>query len=421
MGNLSQPHPQRVLYVVSRFPSLSTTFTTNEMAAVAARGVSVYIAPIWKTPANQPPHASEEALLSRVVRPTWRHPRTWRRVLKAATRPQAWGVIARLVPGHLTSAYLPLKLLSAIPRGLFWGQWCVDNHIDHIHAHFLTSPATVALIASAVSGVPYSYTAHAHDITARRPPITSGSVELKARRAALGVTISHYNRRYMLQRWPRLANTRLEVIYNGIDTGLFRPHTARAHDPQADKRVISVSRLVPIKGHEFLIRAVAQLRREGVGLRLDMYGEGPQRRALQKLIDELDAHAYIRLCGAIVQEALAEELRAADVFALASVLLPKGDCDGLPAVLAEALACGLPTVSTQVTGIPEIIQDGVTGLCVPPGDVSAMAEAIRWVLDHPAEAAAMARRGRQLVEEQFDRHKSAQKLLACWREIHVQG
>jgi glycosyltransferase involved in cell wall biosynthesis len=211
----------------------------------------------------------------------------------------------------------------------------------------------------------------------------------------------------------------VDVLYNGIDTERFRASENRQVRNGQPWRVMSVSRLVEKKGYEFLIRAVAQLYRQGVAIRLDIFGDGNQRQALQNLIERLEANAYITLHGTILQEALSDKFRHADVFALACVPLPQGDSDGLPTVLIEALASELPTISTQVTGIPEIIQDGITGLCVPPGDVQRLAEAILWMLDHPEAAQAMGRRGRQLVLEQFDRRKNARLLLTRWRELYT--
>ena len=237
--------------MVSRFPWTSTTFTANEMAAVAAYGVEIFVAPVWKTPADHMPHEVEKPFLPNVVRPNWRSRQTWITVLKGLRRqPSALITIARLIPGHLKSIYLPFKLLAAIPRGLYLGQWCAENGIEHIHAHFLTSPTTVALIASAVSGIPYSFTAHAFDITASSARLVNGSVAYKCRRAALGVTISQYNRQYMLDRWPELRDARLEVIYNGIDLNLFRSNGRSTLLTEDTRRILCVSRLEPKKGHD---------------------------------------------------------------------------------------------------------------------------------------------------------------------------
>jgi glycosyltransferase involved in cell wall biosynthesis len=411
--------PKRVLYIVSRFPWTSTTFTANEMAAVAAYGVEIFVAPVWKTPANHIPHEVEKPFLPNVVRPNWSSRRTWITMFKGlARKPSVLLTAARMLPGHLKSIYLPFKLLAAIPRGLYLGQWCVENQIEHIHAHFLTSPTTVALIASDVSGIPYSFTAHAFDITSTSPRLVNGSIPYKCRRAALGVTISQYNRQYMLEHWPELHDTRLEVIYNGIDLNLFKSNGRSTLLTNDTRRILCVSRLEPKKGHDILIRAVACLRERGRNVELDVIGDGDLCASLQALIEELGQGEFIRLPGSMTQEKLADEYRCADLFALASVPQANGNIDGLPPVLIESLAVELPTVSTQVTGIPEIVRDQDTGLCVPPNDVTALADALEWMLDHPDEAREMAQRGRTLVFEQFDRRRNAKQLLDRWREIH---
>lgn len=423
MTNDTVPKPRRVLYVVSRFPQVSLTFTTHEMAGVAAEGVEVFVAPVWRTLPDQQPHDMDKPFLEKTVRVNLRSARTWATILGTLLRhPGILWLVLTLLPGHLKSIYLPFKLLAAVPKGICLGQWCAENGIDHIHAHFMTSPTTVALIASAISGVPYSYTAHAFDITSRHPRSVNGSIPRKARRAGLGITISQYNRRYMQERWLEIRRARLQVVYNGIDTDKFAPpDEPPLQERPADQpwRIVSVSRLEEKKGFDVLIRAVAELRARGLNVCLDIYGDGEQRCVLQGLIDALGQGEHITLHGVISQEALAEKVREADLFALASVPLAWGDVDGLPTVLIEALAAQLPTVSTQVTGIPEIILDHETGLCVPPRDVKALADALQWLIEHPAEAREMGRRGRQLVLERFDRRKNAGQLLAAWRDLHA--
>ncbi|MEP7290095.1 MAG: glycosyltransferase family 4 protein [Chloroflexota bacterium] len=425
MPHSDLPKPHRVLYVVSRFPSLTTTFTTNEMAGIAAEGVDVFVAPIWKPLPDTKPHDVEKPFLSKIVSEELTSPQLWIGVLRGLLRrPQVLWVILTLVPDHLQSIYLFLKLLVALPKGIYLGWWCSQNGVDHIHAHFLTSPTTVALLASATSQIPYSYTAHAFDITSRDPKTVNGSVVEKCLRAALGVTISNYNRRYMLQRWPKIEKASLEVVYNGLDTSLFEPvKRAPSQESAADKqqawRVLSVGRLTAKKGHDYLIKAVASLRSKGLDFRLDIFGDGELQAPLQALIDSLgdDCRQHIQLRGTLLQENLVNEYEQADMFALACVQVADGDIDGLPTVLIEALAMEVPTVSTDLSGIPEIVQDHVTGLCVPSGEVEPLADALLWMAQHPDEGKAMSRQGRQLVLERFDRRKNAAQLLALWRNL----
>lgn len=414
--------PTRILYVTSRFPSVTSTFVANEMTAVQALDYEVYVATLWPVVNAAPDaphrgHPVERPFLPRVESTSLTAPRTWALALRAAlVRPSVLATCLRLLPGHLRSPWLFGKLLAVIPKGLAAGARARELGIERIHAHFITTPTTVALLAAEVAGVPFTATAHAFDITSRHPKRVNGSVLLKCRRAEAIVTISEYNRADMLRRWPELESERLEVIYNGIDTSAFAPRTgARPLESGGALRVLSVSSLNAKKGFEYLVRAVALLRGEETEVLLDIYGDGPDRAMLTELITTLGVEEHVRLHGTIDQDRVAALCREADVFVLASVPLDSDDADGLPTVLIEALSAELPTVSTQVTGIPEIVVDGETGLCVPPRDPAAIARALRWMREHPAEAREMGSAGRRLVLRQFDRQRAARRLDTLWR------
>ncbi len=419
MSEVSTPQQgQRVLYVTSRFPSITATFIANEMAAVSATGADVSIASLWNPLPGHEGHPVEIPLLPKVVPVNLRDPRAWLAMGAAIVRrPSVLLLLAALVPGHISSPWLFGKLLASIPRGLFYGEWAAKNNMDRLHAHFLTTPTTVAMIAGKVADIPYSATAHAFDITSEDPRLKNGSVSLKCRNADVIITISEYNRRDILSRWPELASIRLEVIYNGIDTALFAPTgdtTPLAHDGTV--KVLTVSSLIEKKGHDYMIRAIAKLRDEGVDVRLDIYGEGSWRDTFAELITELGHEDGIALHGPTNQREVVELCQSADIFGLACVLVASGDADGLPTVLIEALAAALPTISTQVTGVPEIVIDGKTGLCVAPRDVDALAEAVKWMIDNPEQARAYGQAGRELVTGTFERKIAAAQIRRAWSD-----
>ncbi len=409
--------PMNILYVTSRFPSRTATFIANEMAAVQAAGAEVHIASLWEPLPGHSGHAVELPLMPRVVSFDARKLSTWRQIARAVRRrPAVLRLFAELVPGHLASPWLFGKLLASIPRGLFYGEWAATNNMDRLHAHFLTTPTTVAMIAAAVADIPYSATAHAFDITSEDPRLKNGSVSLKCRKADAIITISEYNRTDILTRWPELDSIRLEVVYNGIDTSVFTPVDEQiplGHDGTV--KILTVSSLIEKKGHDYLIEAVARLRKQGVDVRLDIYGEGSRQETLQTLINRLDVADGVALCGPAVQTKVVELCQSADIFGLACVPVASGDADGLPTVLIEALAAGLPTVSTQVTGVPEIVIDGETGRCVRPRNVDDLVEAVNWMIEHPDQARAMGAAGRDLVTRQFERTGSAKRLLETWQ------
>lgn len=408
---------RRVLYIVGSFPTNSTTFTTNEMLALRDLGADVRLAALRQAEAGTQISAADAQLLDRVVYLPLTQPRVWWGALaQLVRRPALIGLVGLLLLAHLISPFTLLKLLLYLPRGLYLGGWVRQHDIEHIHAHFLSAPTTLALIAAAVSGVPYSATVHAFDIFCERGPYRNAAVRLKCERAAAIIAISGYNRRYLHDHYPGLR-ARIEVIHNGIDLDLFTPGTRPA---QRGWHIITCGRLVRKKGHHVLIEAVARLRAAGHPATLSIIGSGPQERGLREQVATLDLTGAVTFLGSLPEDAVAAQYQQADLFALASVPSPDGDMDGIPTVLIEALAVALPSVSTRLSGIPELIEDGVTGRLVAPDDPVALAEALLWLHDHPAEAAQMARAGRGRVIREFDRRKNAVKLWQVWQTLHKQ-
>jgi colanic acid/amylovoran biosynthesis glycosyltransferase len=407
---------KKVLYVVSRFPSLTTTFTAYEMATIQQAGVDVHVATVWSAEKDNEPQTVELQFVDKTLNLSLGNPALWlRSIQQILLRPQIFILIFQLFIGHLTSIYALIKLSVSLPKGLYLGYWVKKHGFQHIHAHFLSSPSTVALIASRISGVPYTVTIHAFDIFATTPYERNASIPLKCEKAAACVVISGFNLDYMRKTWPGLGG-RFELIHNGIDVDLFTRKTEHATDP-SEFRILSNGRLVYKKGHAFLLEAVAILRKQRRNVTLQIIGGGPLESELHDVARRLEIQNHVTFTGKMLQEEIIQHYGASDMFVLACAVSADGDMDGLPVVLVEALAMELPTVSTQVSGVPEIIQDKVTGLCVPPHDSQALADAMAYLMDNPDEARKMSRRGRQLVATQFNRHESARKLLQLWQSL----
>ncbi len=407
----------KVLYVVSKFPSVSATFTAYEMAAIQALGTDVHVASVWNSDDPDRPHDVEKPFLDKIFHLRLSNPAVWGRAIQQlAQKPALFGVLYQLFVGHLVSIYALLKLLAGIPKGLYLGYLIKQHGFDFIHAHFLTSPTTVALIASKVSGVPYSVTIHAIDIFGTDPKVVNGGVEVKCENAAANVVISDFNRRYILERWPGVE-ARFEIIYNGVDLSLYDNTVPKKTFDDTTYRILSNGRLIEKKGHDYLIRAFAKLLQDGLDAQLSIIGNGPLMDNLQALTKELGVTDRVHFLGRMSQAEVVENYRSCDLFALACAVAPNGDMDGLPTVLIESLALEVPSISTQVTGVPEIIIDNETGLCVPPHDVDAFHGALKQMIDNPADAERMAQAGRKLVVEKFDRYKNAETLLSLWNEL----
>jgi len=289
--------------------------------------------------------------------------------------------------------------------------YLVERHLrhepaGHLHAHFAHGPCTTALFASELTGTPFSFTAHAKDIFVQEEDF----LRTKLARARFAVTCTAFNR-------ERLAEVcgaaRLHCIYHGVD---LRRFSARREAPRgAPPRILSVGRLVPKKGFPTLLRALARLAERGVAFQGTLIGSGPQRAELEALLRELGLGGRVELLGPMTQDELLGHYAVADCVALACQVQDDGDRDGIPNVLVEAAALGVPVVSTRISGIPELVLDGETGLLVPPGDVGALADALERVLRDRAFADSLARAGRARVEELYDLERNTARLGSIFR------
>jgi len=275
--------------------------------------------------------------------------------------------------------------------------------IDRIHAHFATWPAQYALAVHRWSGLPFTVTAHGSDVFVGPP---SNFPELAEEADAI-ICVSEFNRRYIAETFG-VPLERLAVIRCGIRTDVFRPGDARAASPSGPLRLLCVARLHEIKGHRYLIEAVAGLRRGGVNVDLTLVGDGPERESLERQCRDLGLTDAVHVLGFRARDDVLALYRACDVVVLPSL------SEGMPIVLMEAMACGKPVVATAVRGVPELVEEKVTGLLCPPADPEALARAVTWVLDHPDEAKAIARRARERVVGEFDRATCTRHLLDLW-------
>ena len=347
---------RRVAYVVNTFPKLSESFIANELAELRRRGVEVLILSL------RPP---VEALRHEIVSEASLAERT---VYKRAS------FVAAL------RAFAP----------------------ELLHAHFATEPTAVACELAAELRVPFTFTAHGYDIY-RKPPQDFAA---RAALASAVVTVAGANLQRIVERFGVPA-THLRVIPCGVDTARLRPNGERASPPW----IVCVARLAPVKNHGLLLEACAALRARGLEFRCLLVGEGRTREELQAARARLGLEAEVDLVGAATQRRVVSLWRRAAVAALSS------SSEGMPVSLMEAAACGVPAVATSVGGVPELVEDGVTGLLVPPGDAAALAAALERLLRDPALAARLGAAARRKVEERFSLVGQVDQLLSLWAEV----
>ena len=394
---MTSPAGPKVAYLTKMFPRFSETFILAEILELERTGTDIRIFSL-----KQPNDARRHADVARVKAPVTYLPEISRGTLRAFTRPHL--EVARRHPlGYLRAA------LNAARRSLKSRSWSsakrfvqagyVGAHlqregITHVHAHFASSATSVARDLHLMMGMSYSFTAHAKDIF--MDSVSAKSLIRKLSWASFVVTVSDFNVRHLRALAP---DANIVRIYNGLDLDVFRPTTSRPQDPPL---ILAVGRLVEKKGFDVLVRACAVLRDNGTRFRCEIVGSGSEEPKLRCLVADLALEDCVSLPGPMPREELLDLYPQASVFAAPCVVGTDGNRDGLPTVLIEAMALGVLVISTPVTGIPELVRDGETGVIVPEHDPRALAGALQDALGHPGRAREMAIAGRALVEREFD-------------------
>ncbi|NCC41939.1 MAG: colanic acid biosynthesis glycosyltransferase WcaL, partial [Gammaproteobacteria bacterium] len=257
----------------------------------------------------------------------------------------------------------------------------------------------------------YSFTAHGSDLH-----IDQTMLDEKVESARFVVSISDYNRRFIEQRLGRALGDKIKVVHCGVDTRLFSPAVERVHGDDAPLRILCIAALRDVKGHRHLIDALALLRDRGLPFRCDLIGEGPLQSEIERQIRAQGLADQIQLRGPLSRESILMWLRErADVVALTSILAPRGNREGIPVTLMEAMACALPVVSSRLSGIPELVEEGVSGLLTTPGQADEIAEALARLAADPALRAKLGAAAREQVIARFDLTENVNALADLFR------
>jgi glycosyltransferase involved in cell wall biosynthesis len=290
-----------------------------------------------------------------------------------------------------------------------------SGRIRHLHAHFCHTATTVAMLASRMCGVSFSFTAHAKDIY-RRDMNPGDLLRVKMDRARFIVTCTKANRDYLRPFSP--AERPLHTIYHGLDLSLFAPSNEKIEDSQRGMPVLlSAGRMVEKKGFIYLVEACRRLRDQGYEFKCLIIGGGDPRHTeeIGSLIERLNLENVVTLKQAVTQEELRRIYERATLFALPCQIIESGDRDGIPNVLVEAMAMELPVISTGISGIPELIEHRENGLLVPQRDAAALAQAIGELLENPGLRYKLGRAARVKVSRNFDARQNIRALRSLFR------
>lgn len=400
--------------ILKGFPRISETFISNEIRLLEQLGLPIRIFSMRKARENfthkhvleirAPVHYLPETLISPKLPDVLLNnlllaveaPRRYRRALRTAVR--------RFRRTRRMATWRHLLQAGYLVR-----KWLPGSRITHLHAHFAHSPTSVALFAGTLSGLPFSFTAHAKDI------YTSDPRQLREKIAAARfvVTCTDYNRNH-LENIRDADATPIYRIYHGIERDRF--NRSRDHrQPMEPYRLLTVARLTRKKGIGTVIDALSLLKKAGMNFTYTLIGDGEDRETLLKRIDAADLSDRVRWLGTQPHEVVLDHYRCSDLFLIGCEVAENGDRDGIPNVLVESLAMGVPVVATALSAIPELIEDGRTGLLVPPGHPEALAEAGRRLLtDHDLRDRVVAS-GIQKVQDHFDNATTIRSLAAVFQ------
>jgi colanic acid/amylovoran biosynthesis glycosyltransferase len=396
----------KVAYLVSRFPHVSETFIAREIAAVAAGGeVEVEILSLFG-PVSDVVHPVAAPLLARHHRPTMAEAAA-ASIWWAGRRPlRLLGCVAAVVRAYAHRPRLLARALATLPLAAAHARRLRAAEVDRLHAHYASYPTLAAWLCHRLTGIGYGFTVHAHDIF-----VDQSLLPRKVADADFVVAISEFDREFLVP-YGGGGATPVEVVHCGIEVGLyeFRPHPIAASGPVD---ALCVASLQEYKGHAVLFDAVA--RRPALDrLRLTLVGEGVLREELEVHAEALGIADRVQFLGALSEDEVRRRMDEADLFVLPSIVAADGQMEGLPVSLIEALACGLTCVATSLSGIPELIRDGETGLLARPGDADDLARALVDAIDaDPIDPA----QGRALVRAEFDIRLTARRMVELFGQF----
>jgi glycosyltransferase involved in cell wall biosynthesis len=400
---------RRLIYVSDAYPVLSQTFTLREVRDLHAAGLPVTVVSL------RPPGADDPEPDPEADPPLWQAPSPFSvEVLGAVTackltRPWAWATtMSRALLPHTHPFWPKMQLRS--PLHVAWGAWLARRLRGlgplHLHAQFVWGASTVAWAASRLSGASYSFTSHSD--------FGLPLVKSKLRQARGVLAISDYEKRRLLSFAPDVPADRIRVHRLGVELPEAVSETPRKPGPV---RMLAVGTFGPKKGHDVLLRACGLLRDAGHEFRLDLVGEGPLRPELEALHRELRLGGLVELLGSRPHAEVLELTEDADLVVLACRVTERGDHDGIPVSLMEGMARGKPAVSTAVSGIPELIEDGDGGRLVAPEQPEALAEALGGLIADEGLRTRLGRSARARVERLHEAEASARESVHLFTQL----
>jgi len=394
--------PLKIAYLASEYPGISHTFIFREIAVLRELGIDVITASI-RRPANLDKMTATEKIDAENTL-----------YIKTATVKRIAGSHFSLMTNSPGRYFAMLKQAITLsrqgPRNLLKGiayfveagilvKWMQDNHTDHVHVHFANPAATVAMIGAVYGTTTFSISVHGPDIFYN---VDTGLLAEKVIQAKAIRCISHYCRSQLMRLIPHRLWSKLDIVRCGIDKEKYSP---RPEPGNTVPEILCVGRLVPAKGQHILLDACGILKQRGIDFTLTYVGDGEDRESLKTLSQTLGIAPQVTFTGAIGQDEVPGYYDRADIFAIASF------AEGVPVVLMEAMAKEIPSISTRITGIPELIDNGINGLLTAPSDTTDLADKLQLLIENTSLRTTLGKKGRQQVLEKYDLNENC-KIMA---------
>jgi len=401
----------KIAYIIGTFPCLTTTFIEREILEASNQGLDLVLVSIRPVEQFIMSHDVE----SLVARTRYIFPVHWSRLLGAHFRfaLTRFGTYTCTLLYLLTRPHANLqarfKTFFHFVEGVYAADLLRDENVDMVHAHFADRAATVALVAARLLKLPYSFTAHARNIY-----VNPTLLPEKIAEAQFVTTCTAYNKAHLERVAGAQAADKIHLIYHGLDLADFTPNDKLVTETP---HLLAVGRLQEKKGFSYLVKACHLLKQQNHHFICEIVGGGPKQVALQELIASLGVEDVVTLRGELPFSEVLARYRQADVFTLPCIVAADGDRDGIPNVLLEAMAMQLPVVSTTLSGIPELVEDGINGLLVPPGDERALAAALARLLTDANLRMRLGKHGREKVARMFDLSRNVGQLIALFEDV----
>jgi glycosyltransferase involved in cell wall biosynthesis len=409
----ASPSRRRIAYVASQFPKLTETFILREVMEMERRGLVVSLYSVRPRPRGKL-HAAALPYLERTHYAPWlglAHVGAFFSLLFRRPAGVARGV-AFLLKDCLAHARYPAVIVKTIvctPKFFLFAREMDRDGVAHVHGHFANYPTTLAVFASRVLGITCSFTGHAWDIFV---PFNQAGLAAKISEAQFVATCTGFNARLLSGLCHDADRKKIMLNHHGLDLTEYVPAAEREGD-----RIMAGGSLVEQKGLSYLVDAAALLRDRGLTFRIEIVGDGPLFEALTEQVNQHQLMHLVALVGSMPHEELRLRMRTAAMFVLPSVETSDGFMDGIPNILIESLALAVPVVSSRLSGIPELVVEGETGLLVEERNTGALADAIEALLRDPGRGRAMGSAGRARVETMFDLGRNASQLVEKFEQI----